>query len=486
MNTRSLVSTSAMKLVMLAVLLAALLALMLPAGRVGAITTFSNPILMSAPDPYVMRHTDGFYYFMSTTQANLVLRKSATLTGIAAGTSKVIWTPPASGVNCCEIWAPEIHRLDNKWYVYFTASSGGGDASRRINVLENIAADPMTGSWVLKGQINTVVAGLDGTVWTHNGIRYFLYAGYGNWPNYGSAVYIARMSSPWTLTGSQVVLTQPSAAWENAGGLAVNEGPSFLEHGARMHMIFSAGACWSDDYSLGMLSANATSDPMVKASWTKAGGPVFAKGNGVYAVGHNSFVKSPNGAEDWLVYHGNSAAGQGCGSGRHTRAQKVSWNGDTPVFGAPLVNNITKPAGEPTADPGPVMRWESLNVVGSFIRHRDSRGRIDPNVSPLTDSQFYMVPGLANSGAVSFESVNFPGRFLRHRNGEIWLDPNDGSALFKADATFWRRAGLANSAHASFESYNFPGRYIRHRDWLLYSEAVSAGLGYSDATFIQR
>lgn len=466
--------------------LALLLALLIPTGIALAATTFNNPILNNAPDPFVMRHTDGYYYFMSTTATNLVLRKSATLTGIASGQVKTIWTPPASGMGCCEIWAPEIHRLDNKWYIYFTASSGGGDTTRRIYVLENTAADPMTGSWVNKGAVNTVVAGLDGTVWTHNGIRYFLYSGYGNWPDYGSAVYIARMSNPWTLTGSQVVITQPTAAWEKVGGMAINEGPSFLEHGTKMYMVFSAGACWSDDYSLGMLSANASSDPMVKANWTKSGGPVFAKGNGVYAPGHNSFVKSPNGAEDWIVYHGNPGAGLGCGTQRHTRTQKINWSGDTPVFGAPLVTNIVKPAGEPTGDAGPTQRWESSNIAGNFIRHANSRGRIDPNVNPLADSQFVMVPGLANSAAISFESVNFPGRFLRHRNGEIWLDVNDGSALFKADATFYKRPGLANSAYVSFESYNFPGRYIRHRDSLLYSESGSGALFNSDATFIQR
>lgn len=464
--------------------LALILFLIMPASTADAAATFNNPILYSAPDPFVMRHTDGYYYFMSTTQTNLVLRKSSTLTGIATGQVKTIWTPPASGMGCCELWAPEIHRLDNKWYVYFTASNGGGDSTRRIYVLENTAADPMTGTWVNRGAINTAVAGLDGTVWTHNGIRYFLYSGYGYWPDYGSAVYIARMSSPWTLTGTQVVLAQPTAAWEKVGGMAINEGPAPLVRGSRMYMVFSAGACWSDDYSLGMLSANASSDPMVKANWTKSGGPVFAKDNGVYAPGHNSFVKSPDGTEDWLVYHGNSAAGQGCGTQRHTRAQKVNWNGDTPVFGAPLVTNITKPSGEPTGDP--VQRWESFNFPGYFIRHAWSRGRIDTNVSPFADSQFYMVPGLANSSAVSFQSVNFPDRYLRHRNGEIWLDTYDGSALFRADATFYKRPGLANSAYVSFESYNFPGRYIRHRNWLLYNEAVSTDLGRRDATFIQR
>lgn len=462
---------------------------MMPFSSALAGPTFHNPVMLNAPDPFAMRHTDGFYYFLATRQNRIDLVKSSTLTGIGGGALKTIWTPSQGG-GCCELWAPEIHYLDGRWYVYYTASTGGGDASRRIYVLENSAADPMTGTWIMRGAVNTSSPGaLDGTVWMHNGIRYFLWSGYGNWPNYGSAVFIARMSSPWTLTGAQNVIAQPTAAWENVGGMAINEGPAPLVRGNRMFMIFSAGACWSDGYSLGMLSASTSADPMNPASWTKSPGPVFSKstGNSVYAPGHNSFVKSPNGQEDWIVYHANPGAGQGCGTLRSTRVQRVNWNADgSPNFGAPEPEwaALAKPAGEPTSFAFSL--FESLNIAGHFIRHRDARGRIDTNVAPVQDSQWRIVPGLANSSAISFESINFPGRFLRHRDGAIWSEPSDGSVLFQQDATWWRRAGLANSAHASFESFNFPGRYIRHRDFLLYSEAVSDTLGRNDATFIQR
>lgn len=134
---------------------------------------------------------------------------------------------------------------------------------------------------------------------------------------------------------------------------------------------------------------------------------------------------------------------------------------------------------------GPVYRFEASNVSDAFIRHRDARGRIDANVTPFADSQWRMVPGLADPAGVSFESVNFPGEFLRHRNGELWKDPFAGQALFLADATFYIRDGLADGSLVSFESYNFPGRYIRHRNSLLYNETITTSLDRSDATFIQ-
>ncbi|MEV6983507.1 AbfB domain-containing protein [Sphaerisporangium sp. NPDC051017] len=77
------------------------------------------------------------------------------------------------------------------------------------------------------------------------------------------------------------------------------------------------------------------------------------------------------------------------------------------------------------------------------------------------DSTFWTRPGLADAGCVSFESRSAPGQFLRHYNHRVRRDANDGSALFKADATFCVRAGLAGGG-SSLESYNLPGRYLRH------------------------
>lgn len=127
-------------------------------------------------------------------------------------------------------------------------------------------------------------------------------------------------------------------------------------------------------------------------------------------------------------------------------------------------------------------RFES-SYQGYFIRHQNGRGRIDNFISPAEDAEFKMVPGLANTSAISLESVSFPGCFLRHRNGEVWLDPNDGTDLFKSDATFWKRAGVYDASRTSFESFNYPGNYIRHRNSLLYSEPLSSDLDRSDATF---
>ncbi len=63
--------------------------------------------------------------------------------------------------------------------------------------------------------------------------------------------------------------------------------------------------------------------------------------NSVYAPGHNSFFKSPDGKEDWILYHANSEPSQGCGRYRSPRAQQFTWDADgKPVFGEPIKTGI--------------------------------------------------------------------------------------------------------------------------------------------------
>ena len=83
--------------------------------------------------------------------------------------------------------------------------------------------------------------------------------------------------------------------------------PQILKRGDRLFLIYSASGCWTDHYALGMLSADASSDPLDAAAWTKSAEPVFegSPAAGAYAPGHNSFFTSPDGREDWILYHAN-------------------------------------------------------------------------------------------------------------------------------------------------------------------------------------
>ncbi|QUC59170.1 AbfB domain-containing protein [Streptomyces sp. A2-16] len=131
----------------------------------------------------------------------------------------------------------------------------------------------------------------------------------------------------------------------------------------------------------------------------------------------------------------------------------------------------------------PAQRLQSYNFQDRYVRQTNFDVRIDPNVTPVEDSQFRLRPGLAGAGTVSFESVNYPGYYLRHQNYDFQLVLNDGSAQFAADASFNKVAGLADPTWSSFESYNHPGLYIRHYAYQLRLDPITTALGRGDATF---
>lgn len=129
-------------------------------------------------------------------------------------------------------------------------------------------------------------------------------------------------------------------------------------------------------------------------------------------------------------------------------------------------------------------RLKSYNFPARYVRHSGFAGRIDEYpFDPYPDSQWKLVPGLADSSGVSFQSVNYPARYLRHYNYALRLDENDGTSTFAGDATFYRTAGLADSSWASFRSYNNPTRYIRHYSYALRIDPISTATERQDATF---
>ncbi|MDQ0874528.1 hypothetical protein QFZ77_003187 [Paenibacillus sp. V4I3] len=132
------------------------------------------------------------------------------------------------------------------------------------------------------------------------------------------------------------------------------------------------------------------------------------------------------------------------------------------------------------------VRLQSYNFPDRYIRHSNYRAQIDANVSPVQDSQFKMVTGLADSTGVSFESINFPGSYLRVRsNGEVWLDSNDSTTTFKNDATFRRVAGLADAQKSSYQMWTDSTKFLRHSNYLMYAQAGSGSTFNADATFTE-
>jgi GH43 family beta-xylosidase len=309
--------------------------------------TFTNPLFPSGADPWIIQK-DSFYYYTHTIGNRIVIWKTKNLSGLKTAEQKTIWIPEPSKAYSKEIWAPEIHFINKVWYVYFAADDGK-NRNHRLYVLENKSADPMKGEWVFKGKIYQPEDkwAIDGSVFEHNNQLYIIWSGWEGDENGRQDIYISKLKNPWTMEGNRVRLSSPNIEWEKHGDLydesnpprvLVNEGPQILKRKNRLFLIYSASGCWTDYYALGMLSITADKNLLDSASWKKNPEPVFKQNpeNGVFAPGHNSFFVSPDGKENWILYHANSEPGLGCGRFRSPRAQKFSWKQDgTPDFGEP-------------------------------------------------------------------------------------------------------------------------------------------------------
>jgi GH43 family beta-xylosidase len=305
--------------------------------------TFKNPLLASGPDPWVLEW-QGVYYYTATTGRNLTLWKTHNMADLAHAEKKVVWTPEPGHAWSKDIWAPEIHRWNGKWYMYFAADAGANE-THRIFVVENSNEDPMQGEWVLKGKVADATDrwAIDASIFEAAGKHYMIWSGWKGAENGEQDIFIARMKNPWTLDSERSLIAAPTYAWEKKGDLPklhinINEGPEALLHGRKIFIVYSASACWEDDYALGMIEAGTHSNLLDPKSWKKTDHAVFQKDAqaGVYGTGHNGFFKSQDG-RDWIIYHANSAPGDGCGSKRSPRIQPFTWTSDGhPDFGKPV------------------------------------------------------------------------------------------------------------------------------------------------------
>lgn len=317
--------------------------------------TFTNVIVSEdTPDPTVV-YKDGWYYMTFTHHAvsavNIPMLRSRTL-DFSNAQKKVVYTPPTGSDHSLHVWAPSLQYIDGRWLIYFAASPagvGGNFSQQRMHVIAADTQDPWS-SWSYKGTItdSTDKWAIDGTVLDIGSNKYFVWSGWEGDTNFRQLIYIAPMSDPFTISGPRVAISYPEYSWEMNHFPYINEGPQPIIRDEKVFIIYSASGSWTPDYSLGQLSIAITSDPLIPSNWTKKSSPVFERNdaNGVFGPGHNSFTTSPDGTQDWIVYHATTRADDGWNN-RRARAQMFTWNNDgTPNFGVP--HSVSTPLDVPS------------------------------------------------------------------------------------------------------------------------------------------
>lgn len=398
-------------------------------------THFTNPIAKGA-DPWVTKH-DGYYYMCAVGGKNgntLTVTKSKTLT--EPGERVTVWETPDEGWNQNCLWAPELHRIGDKWYIYYAAGKSGPPyIYQRSGVLESVSDDPQ-GEYIDRGilktgddpndYVNTIWA-IDVTPLELNGQLYAVWSGWEKNEETDATkqhLYIAEMSNPYTISSERVKISSPEESWETGGPLDLNEGAQVLQREGQTFIIYSTRESWLENYRLGQLRLiDPSKSPLDPTNWEKKG-PVFMGTEQVHGTGHASFTKSPDDSEWWIVYHSKRTLEPGWD--RDVRTQKFTWNEKgEPVFGKPIPTGVRmkRPSGE-----------------AEIIQHQHSdKGRAtvgnnplpvafgDPYVMKDSDGTYYMygTGGGAKKGFAAYSSTNledwkFEGQVYHSDNKNGW------------------------------------------------------------------
>jgi GH43 family beta-xylosidase len=355
-----------------AVSLAVLLVMMLTNIAYADVSShYLNP-LMKGADPTIERQDDGYYY-SAAGDGNVVLKRHETILGVSTAKSKEVWKLPE---NLEFIWGPDAHRIDGKWYIYFASGPKISDQAGRFAyghpssyVLENSSPDPFEGTWVLKGTydngdgltpqqglLNTQSYGLPTGFVTIKGQRYLTYTKYfyfidpktGN-ERFDECPTIVKMKNPWTLEGEEITLARPTYDWEKYVD-NVNEGAAVVERNGKVYFAYSASSYTHDNYAVGLSWADLAQSVEHEAAWNKHPVPIMKRSdeNGSYSTGSPLFLKSEDGTEDWITYHGIPTHSQG-GKNREVRAQRINWD-DNDFINLGIPSNpgtvLSRPSGE--------------------------------------------------------------------------------------------------------------------------------------------
>ncbi|MDN4640449.1 family 43 glycosylhydrolase [Agreia sp. PsM10] len=327
--------------------------------------TFPDPLVERRADPDVTLGDDGWYYFTGSypmTRADdpngydrVVLRRAQTIQGLKTAPETTIWHENTDPTLNRYIWAPELTKIGDDWYILFTAGRTSGfdirPAMLKFTGAEfggEAALDPA--NWTSLGQVKAAAGdasaftsfSLDMTYFEEAGKHYVVWA---EKPAIGSTLRMAEIdpATPNQLISQSILLSAPTLAWEKNNGDSIDEGPAVIKKNGKIIIAFSA-ATVDDKYCVGVLTADAAADLMNPASWAKNPYPLLTTDDvpGQVGPGHNSFTVDEYG-NPVIVYHSrtvndSSNPGEATDAGlfdprRHARAALVHFASDgLPVF----------------------------------------------------------------------------------------------------------------------------------------------------------
>lgn len=300
-------------------------------------------------DPFMVEADNGTYYTF-TTGGGVDIIKIKSYDNAEILDRKTVFYAGQNGT-LRDIWAPEIHQINGKWYIIASAlfnpehtprgtmpdnndNREHDDYYRYTFILES-KTDDIFGEYEFKNYLApSGMNNIDGTYLKRDDKLYFVTSSYKDISH--QCITITEMVNPYTLKTDKnnntvtAELSTPVYYWETRGW-RVNEGPAVLYNNDGIYILYSASGFSSGHYCMGMLTLK-EEDILSSDSWKKSVTPVFTKKPlmNIYNPGHCSFLYRENG-EIIMVYHATKTK-DFSESPRLTYIKKVNFINNYPVF----------------------------------------------------------------------------------------------------------------------------------------------------------
>jgi GH43 family beta-xylosidase len=284
---------------------------------------YANPVIdVNCPDPGVIAVGDAFYAIC--TGGHFGIRRSYDLVRWE-DTGAVVLPDgkPAWAANGGRNWAPEMHRVGDRFVVYYTSVNGANVLS-----IGATSSDSPTGPFVDRGSplVEDAQGVIDASyIRDTDGAHYLLYKIDGNAHGAPTPIYLRRLADDGLsfAEGSEPVelIRNNSATWE--GGVV--EAPWIIVEDGTYYLFYS-GNVYDGRYRTGVARASSITGP-----YEKHGDPILANDDAWVGPGHGSVVRV--GDLPYFVYHAwhnNGSGGHDSSRGRVVLVDRIRFEDGWP------------------------------------------------------------------------------------------------------------------------------------------------------------